>query len=239
MISAEIPDPVTQPQLHQIVKETMIHGPCGIVGGKVFNRTCQSSGRCRKNFPKSFSTNTSTCEDGYPVYHRRDNGRFVEVRGVKLDNRRVVPYCPVLSFKYQYHINVEACMSIKSVKYLFKYVYKGHDCINLELSEGNHVYNHDEIRMYLDARYVSAPEAFWRLSEYDMHGKSHNIIRLPVHLPDFQNVYFRLGMEEQALARSTGTQLTAWFDLNKQDPSANQYFICRHSNILRLHQEQE
>ena len=93
--------------------------------------------------------------------------------------------------------------------------------------------------MYLDARYVSAPEAFWRLSEYEMHGKSHNIICLPVHLPDSQNVYFRLGMEEQALARSTGTQLTAWFDLNKQDPSANQYFICRHSNILRLHQEQE
>ena len=28
-------------------------------------------------------------------------------------------------------------MSIKSVKYLFKYVYKGHDCINLQLSEKN------------------------------------------------------------------------------------------------------
>ena len=225
LISAEIPDPVTQPQLYKIVKETMIHGPCGIVDGKVFNRTCQSSGSCTKNFPKSFSANTSTCVDGYPVYRRRNDGRFVETRGVKLDNRWVVPYCAVLSLKYQCHINLEACMSIKSVKYLFKYVYKGHDCINLELSEGNHVYNHDEIRMYLDARYVSAPEAFWRLSEYEMHGKSHTIIRLPVHLPDFQNVYFRPGMAEEALARSHGTQLTAWFDLNKDedDPSSNQY----------------
>ena len=59
-----------------------------------------------------------------------------------------------LSLRYGCHINLEACMSIKSVKYLFKYVYKGHDCINIELSESN-VYTHDEI----DARYVSAPEA--------------------------------------------------------------------------------
>ena len=52
--------------------------------------------------------------------------------------------------------NIEACNSIKSVKYLYKYVYKGHDRANVEILEQ---VNYDEIKTYLDARYVSAPEA--------------------------------------------------------------------------------
>ena len=225
LISAEIPHPITQPRLHTIVKETMMHGPCGIVDGKVHDKTpCQSTGKCSKNFPKQFSSATVICVDGYPIYQRRDNGRFVEVRGCKLDNKWVVPYCSVLSLKYNCHINLEACMSIQSVKYLFKYVYKGHDCINLQLSETN-VFTHDEIKMYLDARYVSAPEGFWRLSEYEMHGKSHTIYRLPVHLPDLHNVYFQSGGEEEALDRSTTTKLTAWFDLNKPDGAFSRQYL--------------
>ena len=69
-----------------------------------------------------------------------DNGRTIKVRDVELDNRWVVPYNPWLLLKYAAHINVEACMSIKSVKYL--YTYKGHDCAQLEFSE--HL-EHDEI----------------------------------------------------------------------------------------------
>ena len=223
LISAEIPDPATQPILHDIVKETMMHGPCGILDGKAFDKTpCQSTGKCSKNFPKAFSDATIICSDGYPVYQRKDNGRYVEVRGGKLDNRWVVPHSPVLSLRYNCHINLEACMSIKSVKYLFKYVYKGHDCINLQLSESN-AYSHDEVSMFLDARFCSSPEAFWRLSKFAMHGKSHTVYRLPVHLPDLQNVYFQSGREEEALARSTSTQLTAWFALNQRDSSPNQY----------------
>jgi len=75
--------------------------------------------------------------------------------------------------KYDVHINVEAFMSIKSVKYLYKYIYKGHDCIKLELQER---LNHYEISTFLDAHYVSAPEAAWRLFEFSMHHQSHTII---------------------------------------------------------------
>jgi hypothetical protein len=42
-----------------------------------------------------------------------------------MDNRWVVPYNPYLLQYFNYHINVEACGSIKAVKYLFKYLYKG------------------------------------------------------------------------------------------------------------------
>ena len=58
--------------------------------------------------------------------------------------------------KYQSYINLEACMTVKSVKYLFKYVYKGHDCVSIQMyQDSDHSQmHHDEISMHLDARYV-------------------------------------------------------------------------------------
>ena len=46
----------------------------------------------------------------------------------------------------------------------------------------------DEISDFLDARYVGAPEAVWRIFEYSLQGKSHAVERLPVHLPLHQQV---------------------------------------------------
>jgi hypothetical protein len=40
----------------------------------------------------------------------------------------VVPYNPYLSLLFNCHINVEVCTSVAAIKYLHKYVYKGHDC---------------------------------------------------------------------------------------------------------------
>ena len=53
-----------------------------------------------------------------------------------------------LAAKYNAHINVEICSSISAIKYLFKYVYKGHDCAIVQLGNIEQV---DEIKMYLDA----------------------------------------------------------------------------------------
>ncbi|XP_050065970.1 uncharacterized protein LOC126555048 [Aphis gossypii] len=46
---------------------------------------------------------------------------------------------------------------------------------------------------YINSRYVSPPEAVWRLFSYEMHNKSHTIVRLPVHLENYHNVYFEPG----------------------------------------------
>ena len=106
-------------------------------------------------------------------------------------------------------------MSVKSV-------YKGHDCARTEFSK---VYNDDEINTFVDARYVSATEAAWRLFEFRMHQQSHTIIRLPVHLPGRQNIYFQAGEEERAAVKATemDTQLTAWFKFNQSNPEANKH----------------
>ena len=214
-ISAELPDPTIDPELHRIIKCNMIHGPCGVINPQ---SVCMSDGKCTKNYPKEYAEKTELCDNGYPRYRRRNNGRKVTVGGREVDNRWVVPYNPWLSKKYGAHINLEACTSIKTVKYLFKYVYKGHDCARIQMHGDSAAIDHDEIASFLEARYVSAPEAFWRLSEFPMHRQSHSVIRLPVHLYLEQNVYFKPGEEEAALTEGAdqNTMLTAWFKLNSE-----------------------
>jgi hypothetical protein len=217
LISAEIPDPVLHRDLHEVVKTCMIHGPCGNLNK---SSPCMDAEMCTKDFPKQFQATTAFAVDGYPHYQRRDNGRTIVVKVpgglAEVDNRWVVPYNPYLSLKYKAHINLEACTSVKSVKYLFKYVYKGHDCANIEVTESNTT-NHDEVKTFLDARYVSAPEAYWRISEYLMQKHSHSIVRLALHLPENQPVFFTPGNHEEAMEASSrkDTTLTAFFKYNQ------------------------
>ena len=141
-----------------------------------------------------------------------------------MDNRWIVKYNPYLSEKFGAHINVEACPTIKIVKYPFKYVYKGYDCANIEVKETTEL-NHDGISTFLDARYVSAPGGYWRLSEFKMHDHSHAIIRLPVHLPRQQPVYFQRGKHEVAVNNiaDADTMLTAFFKHNNLSQTGLRY----------------
>ena len=59
----------------------------------------------------------------------------------KMDNSWVVPYNPFLPLKYNAHINVELCSTVKSVKYLYKYIYKGYDCANIQINVNNQIPN--------------------------------------------------------------------------------------------------
>ncbi|GAA0158769.1 hypothetical protein LIER_15712 [Lithospermum erythrorhizon] len=63
----------------------------------------------------------------YPVYRRKNDGKVAKVRGRTLDNHWVIPYNPTLLAQFNCHINVEICCDITDVKYLYKYVHKGHD----------------------------------------------------------------------------------------------------------------
>jgi hypothetical protein len=117
------------------------------------------------------------------------------------NNGWVVPYNPFLLLTFECHINVEICSSVKSVKYLHKYVYKGHDRAEVALQPvGNAeagpaptnaaARERDEIKEYVDGRYVSASEAAWRLYGFEMHDISPNVTRLAVHVEGGQQVYF-------------------------------------------------
>jgi hypothetical protein len=134
LISAELLNK-KYPDLYKMVTKHMMHVPCGVL-----NRNCpctKGHESCKNRYPRPFCDATLQGKDSYPVYRRRDDGRKQKVRGHDLDNRWVVPYNPYLLRLFNYHINVEACGSIKVVKYLFKYIYKGHDRASVAVREAD------------------------------------------------------------------------------------------------------
>ena len=179
IVSAEIPDPIVYPLAYETVKSCMIHGPCGILNPSA---PCMKNGKCHKHYSKNFQKSTKESDNGYPIYCRCNNGHFITTKsGVQLDNRWVIPHNIGLTTKYNVHINVEICNSILAIKYLYMYVYKGHDRATIALSQANNnqVPNEtepiDEIKMYLDARYISASESIWRIFHYRMHNHIPNV----------------------------------------------------------------
>ncbi|XP_008189219.1 ATP-dependent DNA helicase PIF2-like, partial [Acyrthosiphon pisum] len=139
VVCAELPDPADEnnQRLFTAVTSHMIHGPCGQLNR---NSPCMAEGICLKKYPKAYSAETVYVSDGgYPTYRRRDNGIEALVRGHQISNEFVVAYNPYLLAKYDAHINVEVCSTVKSVKYLYKYVFKGHDMATVEVQDRNEI----------------------------------------------------------------------------------------------------
>ena len=148
----------------------MIHGPCGELNSA---SPCMIDGKCSKKYHREFVETTTVNKYGYPLYRRRDNNRTIQKGGLIIDNRWIVPYNPYLCHKYDCHINVEICSSIRSVKYLYKYVYKGPDRAVVSIRDEKDEKN--EIAKYLNSRYVSAIEACWRLFNFGLQERSHKV----------------------------------------------------------------
>ena len=195
----------------------MIHGPCGDLNPQC---VCMENGKCKKDFPKPLHQQTDFNVNGYPLYKRCGQHR-AELRNHTVNDSWVVPHNPQLLMKFNCHMNVEICTSVKSVKYIFKYIHKGNDAAHIEIRQ-NYL-NHDEVLQHLNARYVGPHQAIYRLMQYKMHDKSHTIIRLAVHLPLEQRIPFRPGQEERALQVGQQTTLTEFFKLNEEDETAHQY----------------
>ncbi|KAJ1288125.1 hypothetical protein BS78_02G065900 [Paspalum vaginatum] len=212
IISAEIPDINEDPEGYTAVENFMMHGPCGEANHK---SPCMIDGKCSKHFPKLFSQETTIDEEGYPVYRRRDDSRTVEKDGVRLDNRYVVPYNRNLIVKYQAHINVEWCNKSRSIKYLFKYIHKGDDRTTAKLTATD---KNDEIQMYLDARYLSAGEASWRIFGFELQHREPSVQRLQFHLENEQVVVFPDSTDLEQIVYKPGietTIFTEWMTANR------------------------
>ncbi|RCV30458.1 hypothetical protein SETIT_6G096600v2 [Setaria italica] len=113
-----------------------------------------------------------------------------------LDNQWVVPYNRYLLPTFNCHINVKACSSIKSVKYLFKYIYKGHDRASVAVREAgkkDDKGNIDEITQYREGL-------------------------LELHLPDMHMVTFHKQDKIERVVKHPGadeSMLTSYFAYNR------------------------
>lgn len=171
VVSAELPYPISKPAFFDIVKRCMLHGPCE---RRNQGAQCMENNFCKKGYSKPWAETTSIDDDGYLVYCRRDNGLVLTMNGKQLDHKDVIPYNPYLIKIFNGHINVEVCARLRCVKYIHKYIYKGHDQETIVLGRG------DEIKQYLDVSYVGPLKAPWWLFGNILHEEfpngQHNVL---------------------------------------------------------------
>ncbi|XP_050056168.1 uncharacterized protein LOC126549825 [Aphis gossypii] len=233
VISAEIPNVQVDPGLHEVVIKNMIHGPCGTLNQ---NSPCMMDGKCSKRYPRTLISETITGNDGYPLYRRRstaDNGKSTIVKlnqqDIEIDNRWIVPYSPILSKTFKAHINVESCHSVKSIKYICKYVAKGSDMAVIGIGAEN---SNDEVTQYQMGRYVSSNEAVWRIFSFPIHERHPSVVHLAVHLENGQRVYFTAQNAVQRAAQPPSTTLTSFFETCQNDDFAQTCYILKCQNII-------
>ncbi|XP_058790186.1 uncharacterized protein LOC131663673 [Phymastichus coffea] len=218
-ISAEFPIKENNPQLYDIILKHMVHGPC--------DDWCMENDKCSKNFPKSFQDEITMDENGFPNYRRRNTGyTHQRSNGHQVDNRWIVPHCSHISELFDCHINVEAVSSIMAVKYLYKYIYKGHDAATVVIqdSENSVSIYHDEIYRFINTRYVGPVESVYRLLSKTLQDKSHTIIRLPIHLPNHQSIIISYNPVTLETLNSASSMLLDYFKLNLENEIARQYY---------------
>ena len=245
LVCAEVPGPDSDPVYAQSVCENLIHGPCGPDHPSC---PCMEQGSCRFSYPKAFRS-SSTKDEGQWKYRRRTeaDGGCTHTSEVKrtgsashtrtVTNEWVVPHNKYLTKKYGGHINVEACSSMRSVSYVFKYIYKGSDMVMMTLrrdllqrypanpAKREHVLESakvNEIYRHKVARWINPVEAAYITIGGDIQRMYPSALKLAISLPGKYLVARRWAATDAVSTRSKAkqhdrahrTQLTEFFSMN-------------------------
>jgi hypothetical protein len=101
-----------------------------------------------------------------------------------------VSYNPYLLAKFDCHMNVEICSTIKAVKYLYKYIYKGHDRVAFNIISEHTSQDIDEIQQFQSVRWITPLETMWRIYGFTLNEMYQSIYSLQLHLENQQYVTF-------------------------------------------------
>ncbi|XP_074359274.1 uncharacterized protein LOC141698468 [Apium graveolens] len=219
MVSAEILDPEIDPVGYNAVSNYMIHGPCGPDYTK---SPCMVKGNCIKHFPKRYNSHTFFDECGFPIYKRKRTGITINKKGVNLDNRFVVPFNRDLLG----HDTATMCLR------------KTRTGTSVTIPKKAPKGPIDEVKHYLDGRYICASEASWRIFAFDIHSHWPSVERLLIHLPGEKHVSFKAGdvLEDVCDKEiSKKTKLEAWFDVNQTFPNVRNYSYSEFQNKFTWH----
>jgi hypothetical protein len=140
---------------------------------------CRKGNRCIYGFPKPITPETHVDEDGRVHFRRRS-----------IDDLCIASHIPELIDELDCHIFVDITSTVTVFMYLYKYMFKGPDHSYFHVSNPSEQINmttHDhpinEIKDYIDGRYLSAPEAAWRILGFHLTNKVPSVRSLSIHLP--------------------------------------------------------
>ncbi|KAL4098553.1 hypothetical protein QTP88_023139 [Uroleucon formosanum] len=141
------------------------------------------------------------------------------------------------------HINVEITSSIKSIKYVCKYVTKGSDHAAFGLGKTD---NTDKIKLYESGRYISSSEAAWKILGFHTHDRYLAITHLDIHLENRQRVYFTANNVTERIENPPTTTFQAFFQICQTDnfartllyPQVASYYVWKNKNFVRRKQGQ-
>ncbi|XP_072066913.1 uncharacterized protein [Arachis hypogaea] len=202
VLKEEIPSKEVEPHLHDAVLKHMIHGPCG---------TLDQSSPCMKMANVNATTQKSSQQKHEEV--------TTHIRNIGDDS--------TLQYRLTKISQLTIDGSIKSIKYLYKYCYKGPDRVAMEVHNGSNV---DEVQQFVDARWIAAPEACWRIFKFNFYRMYPSVERLQIHLPNQHQVSF---YDHQTIPEILNddyfsrTMLTEFFVLNREEDQQSRHLLYR------------
>ena len=89
------------------------------------------------------------------------------------------------------------------------------DCMNGDSDPAVPAVGVDEVRQYLDGRYITTSEALYRCFSFQLHHNSPVVDRLTVHVEGEHTVTFNEHANlPDVVERSQDTRLTKWLEYN-------------------------
>ncbi|XP_026459022.1 uncharacterized protein LOC113359644 [Papaver somniferum] len=251
IIQAEFPDPEKDRVGYDAVCQYMLHGPCGAVkpnrlacitkkcSKKYPKKFCDKTSVDEKGSPvyRHQQTNCGVEKEGIKL----DN-RWVVPHNLDL----------LVRYDAHINVEVCNCRGV-SIKYLFKYLHKGSDRVTAiletpatkkkttndsDISDPKESTSNfsdtiapnnkpkpkfDEIKKYLDCRYLSASEAFWRTLNFEIHYRRPSVERLPFHLEGEQLIYHKDTEDLRDVLERTdpdATKFLRWMKANREHVKA-------------------
>ena len=178
LIKAELPR--SNAALFAKIRKFMTHGKDHLTRE---TSRCRRGNKCVYGFPQPITLETYVDDDGR-VHYRRPTD----------EDRWIAPHIPELINELDCHIYVDVVFTVSVFTYLYKYLYKGpdHTHYRVRSQDDGPI---DEIRDYVEGRYLSAHEAAWRILGFHITSKTPAVACLPVHLPGENIARFTGGAE--------------------------------------------
>ena len=230
IISAEVPDPVNNKELFELVKKHMLHTPCDprqeTYDPKAVHhcrkRMCD---KCRGRFPFKFQKVSELPETKFAVTKRtskQDGGHVIiwkqigkDGKTVEIDSRWIVHYNADFLLKYKCSINIEISGSQDTVKYMCSYFTKGYDRSSFTVTSNDR----DEIESFKNGRYVGPFAAHWNIFGFGLSFNDPSVKRLALHLEGEQSILHEdiTELQQNRVEFLKRTELTAFFEVNSKE----------------------